>query len=155
AHLFVDGALLREHLDGGAVPVNPGNHTFRFEAEGRAPIELKVLVTEGEQGRLLTATFPAATQESPPDRRLRAASASPSTAGTPFGVYAFAATAGLALGVFGYFEVKAQVDYGDLKDGCGRSKTCTASQVDPLRTEFVVAVASLGVGALAAAGAVG
>ncbi len=65
----MDGAPLADKLDGTAIALNPGQHQFVFEAEGRTREERALLVREGERDRheriVLTAT-PAAPQESAP-----------------------------------------------------------------------------------------
>jgi hypothetical protein len=47
----VDGKPLLSRLDGTAVPVDPGEHTFVFEAEGQPAVTRRLVVTEGEKGR--------------------------------------------------------------------------------------------------------
>ncbi len=55
--VLVDGTVLRERLDGGAIEVNPGARRFRFELVGERPIELFVVVHEGEKHRLVEVDF--------------------------------------------------------------------------------------------------
>ncbi len=57
----VDGVLLVDHLGAGAVEVDPGEHTFRFEASGQT-LEKKALVREGEKSRPIQVSFVAAPQ---------------------------------------------------------------------------------------------
>ncbi len=47
----VDGSPLAERLDGTALNVDPGEHTFRFEAEGAPHIEKKLVIRESEKDR--------------------------------------------------------------------------------------------------------
>jgi hypothetical protein len=47
----MDGAILAERLEGAALPVDPGAHTFTFEAEGRPTLERQLLIMEGEKLR--------------------------------------------------------------------------------------------------------
>ncbi len=61
----MDGEPLVKKLDGKAVFVDPGPHTFRFETAGAAPVTQKVLVKEGEKMRVLTATFDTGGSEPP------------------------------------------------------------------------------------------
>ncbi len=49
--VWVDGELLLGSLDGKALTVDPGAHSFTFEAEGRPPITMRLLILEGEKGR--------------------------------------------------------------------------------------------------------
>jgi len=55
--ILVDGAVLRERLDGSAIEVNPGARRFRFERVGERPIERSVVVREGEKHRLIEVDF--------------------------------------------------------------------------------------------------
>jgi hypothetical protein len=47
----VDGAVLAERLDGTALSVEPGEHTFEFTTEGFAPMSKKLVVREGVKAR--------------------------------------------------------------------------------------------------------
>jgi hypothetical protein len=47
----MDEQPLLTSLDGTAVPIDPGLHTFRFEMAGQAPVEKKLVLQEGEIGR--------------------------------------------------------------------------------------------------------
>jgi len=47
----VDGQLLASRLTGAAVRVDPGERSFTFEAEGKAPVTRKLIIKEGEKDR--------------------------------------------------------------------------------------------------------
>lgn len=47
----VDGQPLAKKLDGGALVIDPGEHTFTFQMAGRPAVEKKLVVREGEKGR--------------------------------------------------------------------------------------------------------
>jgi len=49
----MDGALLASGLDGSAIAVDPGTHTFTFEVAGFTRFEETSLIREGEKGRSL------------------------------------------------------------------------------------------------------
>jgi hypothetical protein len=53
----IDGEPVAKKLDGKAVPIDPGPHTFRFEAAGYAPVTEKALVKEGEKARIIDVTL--------------------------------------------------------------------------------------------------
>lgn len=53
----MDGEVLVKKLDGKSVAVDPGPHTFKFEAAGVAPLVERALVKEGEKSRVITVSF--------------------------------------------------------------------------------------------------
>jgi hypothetical protein len=60
----VDGDVVVQKLDGKGIPIDPGKHTFRFEAPGFAPVIEVALVKEGERARVFNVTFDAAASAS-------------------------------------------------------------------------------------------
>jgi len=60
----VDGEPLVATLDGQAVPVDPGVHTFRFEGSDGAKLEQQVVVVEGEKNQRVAVVLGAATAAS-------------------------------------------------------------------------------------------
>ena len=53
----IDGEPIVKKLDGKSVTVDPGKHTFRFEAEGFPAVSETVLIKEGERARVFNVTF--------------------------------------------------------------------------------------------------
>src|SRR5580704_4789846 len=53
----MDGALLAERLDGTALPIDPGEHTFVLETPGLPLVEKHFVLREGQKGRHETVTF--------------------------------------------------------------------------------------------------
>jgi len=47
----IDGKPLVDHLDGSAIDVDPGEHTFSFHADALPKATLKLLIREGQRGR--------------------------------------------------------------------------------------------------------
>lgn len=47
----VDGEILAERLQGSALAIDPGEHTFTFEVAGRPSVEKHLLILEGEKLR--------------------------------------------------------------------------------------------------------
>lgn len=62
----VDGKLLTTTLDGHAVPMNPGPHTFHFETDALAPIDRQVLVKEGESDQSVAVVLAPRVRVEPP-----------------------------------------------------------------------------------------
>ena len=58
--VFVDGQPLADKLDGTALPVDPGEHSFRFESPRLAPVTTKLVIREGDRARRERITFAAA-----------------------------------------------------------------------------------------------
>ncbi|HWP08995.1 MAG TPA: hypothetical protein VNN72_24805 [Polyangiaceae bacterium] len=135
--VIVDGQLVTSHLDGLAVPVDPGSHLFQFEADGAPTLQQQILIREGEKGRALPITLaaPAPTPAHPkPTRR------------TPPLTYVFGGLGIAGLAGFTYFGIKGTADAAELRDSCGKDKSCRQDQVDPVHRELVVADVCLAVG---------
>jgi hypothetical protein len=67
----MDGEPLVKRLDGKSVLVDPGPHSFSFEAAGHKAVVERALVKEGEKTRVITVTFTdgAGAASSPSDGR--------------------------------------------------------------------------------------
>lgn len=50
----MDGEVLLKKLDGKSITIDPGPHTFRFEAAGSPAVTERALVKEGERARVIT-----------------------------------------------------------------------------------------------------
>jgi hypothetical protein len=68
----IDGKPLVDHLDGSAIEVDPGEHTFSLTAASLPPATLKLLIRECERGRheAVLIAPPDAPLARPPDRKL-------------------------------------------------------------------------------------
>ena len=53
----MDGEVLVKKLDGKSVTIDPGKHTFKFEAAGLPPLTETNLVKEGEKARVINVTL--------------------------------------------------------------------------------------------------
>jgi hypothetical protein len=146
--VFVDGKLLTPRLDGKALPVDPGEHLFRYEPSRHEPLEERVLVREGETNRLLTVKVRsriALSRPDPVDERPRP---------VPALSIALAGLGVVGVGAFAFFAASAKGSIYDLRDTCGPTQSCAQSDVDSARQRLVIANVALGVGVVALAGAV-
>lgn len=142
----MDGREIVSKIDGKAVPVNPGIHTFTFSAEGRNGDEKKITVHEGEKARAIEVTLTLVgsvlgpkTGEGTKGKNLA----------VPFGVVLGIGVVGIGMwGVFGGLGLAAK---SDAEETC--APNCTDDDVSGIKTNFLVADVSLGVGAAALAGA--
>ena len=60
--VWMDGTQLLESLTGTSVPVDPGQHTFRFDHDGEPSVSRDILVSEGDKARKIEVRFGAANQ---------------------------------------------------------------------------------------------
>lgn len=132
----VDGSPVTDRLDGSAIPVDPGPHSFRFEGSGYAPVEQQATIREGEKSRLLTVVFPNAP-----------------SGPIPTGFWIFGGVGVLGGAGFAVLAALGEHDISNLRSTCAPS--CAASSVDSARTKIIVANVSLGVGIAAVAVAAG
>jgi hypothetical protein len=154
--VLLDGAILTSHLDGKPIAVDPGEHTFRYEAPGAAPVEQRAVIRVGEKNRMLTAVVmplaaPSAAVPSPPPTTESPAEPATLGRGVPPVSIALAAVAGVAAVSLTYFGLSGRSDVSDLRATC--APNCSQSQVNSARTKLIAADVSLGVGVVALAGA--
>jgi hypothetical protein len=64
--LTVDGVALADRLSGGAIDVDPGEHTFLFESPGRRSLTRTFVLREGEKNRLERIVLPLLPAPEPP-----------------------------------------------------------------------------------------
>jgi hypothetical protein len=56
----MDGESIADRLEGSAISLDPGEHTFHFEVEGRPAVDKKLVIHEGEKERHERIVLPAA-----------------------------------------------------------------------------------------------
>jgi hypothetical protein len=142
--VFVDGALVADGVDGAAVAVDPGEHAVLFVAKAGVSREVRATLRQGEFAQV-GVTFA---------EELRADGTRESTGpvtrfGAPADAFVELGVGVLALANFGVFEALWQTGYHHLRTTCGQTRACTDAEIDPVRTNYVVARVSLGVAAVA------
>lgn len=150
ARVFVDDQILAERLSAAAVPVDPGERTFRVEIDGKPPLERKVVVREGEKGRVLDFSFADPTAPGPTEPP-----AHKDGAGIPLASWILGGVGVVGVGLFATFGAIGLSEKGDAEDpGSGCAPNCTDDEVSSIRGKFLVADISLGVGVAALGAAV-
>ena len=148
AHVTFDGAPLADRLDGKAVFVDPGQHTFRFEIPGEKPIEQQMVIHEGEKNRLVSVSLAPAAAPPPTggDKHFTPPPPEPEQkkSKVPAIIVGGLGLATVAAG--GVFYFLALSNYNDLKDGCGKTHSCTSDDTSPVQTKADVSYVLLGVG---------
>jgi hypothetical protein len=151
--ITVDGNLLTKAIDGKAIAVDPGSHLFTFRSPDGASVERSFIVREGERNRIVEIEL----GESP---HAKAASPSVGAVGQPGGLarddlavstpdrpwlsYSLAGLGALGVSGFAVFGLWGYSQKKDLERSC--SPFCQSSQVDEVRTKYIVADVFLAVG---------
>lgn len=141
----VDGQVLTEVLDGKSIPIDPGNHTLRFETLGEAPIDQSIVVREGEKSRVVSVSWAKAPE---PDAAAGAAGA-PVHTKPPVAAWVFGGIGVASLATFGVLALHGTMRRSDLKSSCYGH--CTDDDVSSVKTELAIGDAALGVGIVSAA----
>jgi hypothetical protein len=161
----IDGTIATERADGRPLFVNPGEHSFEYEALDSRVIRERIIIRAGDRNRRLAIVFggpesPATPRPlpSPTDARpVPSASASAGSRGAgaeerrinPL-AWVFYGVSGAALGAFAYLAATGVDKARALKAGCGQTKKCAPNDVSAVTTQLVVADVFLGVSAIAA-----
>jgi hypothetical protein len=151
----LDGKPLAKRLDGKALPLDPGPHTFRFELpSAQVPArEETILLHEGERNRQVLADFqPPAAAPSGAAGAAAAPSSAPlpapmRPAPTPVGAYVLGGLGVAGLGVFTAFGLLGLSAKSDL-DARACRPGCPQGDVDAVKQKFLIADIGLGVGAV-------
>lgn len=141
-----DGKKLTDKLTGLAIAVDPGQHTLRFEHTGDDPVEQSILITEGEKARVVKVTFGHASvsgvKPPPPAGDHGGTKVSK---GKRTVAYVLGGVGVLGLASFAYFGLKGKSDESTVRNS-GCAPNCSSAQVDPIKTKYLIADISLGVG---------
>jgi hypothetical protein len=156
AAILADGQPVQEWTRGEAMRLDPGEHQFRFELGSFQPVTQKVLLAEGMRYRVVTAEFksdkPASAQPVPaatpaagpvsPSQPL-----APAARPTPFIVYPLLGLGAAGIGSFVAFALVGKSKQNDLENpATGCKPNCTDSDLKPMKTSYLIADISLGVG---------
>jgi hypothetical protein len=141
ARVLIDGEPAAERLDVKAVQVDPGVHTVRVIRVGSPPLERQVVMREGERNRLVSFVFGSAPATSPAP-----AAALEGTARSRTLPLVFGGIGALGLASFTIFAVSGRERYDHDLSNCALVKGgCLPGEIDAVRTQLIVADASLGV----------
>ncbi|HWA76230.1 MAG TPA: hypothetical protein VG937_28015 [Polyangiaceae bacterium] len=157
--VLLDGAELTSNLDGKAIELDPGPHTFRFELSPYPAVERELVLREGERERMLAIRFEHAPAKPLPQSSPVAAAtapAPPSAAAGPRPVpwisYALGGLSLAAIGSATTFGLIALHERREKLDGCaplcsGHDKADV--ELPALAADISVAVALIAGGAAA------
>jgi hypothetical protein len=94
----LDGQPWLSELDGKSRPIDPGQHTIRFEIDGSSPIDQQVDIVEGDKAKKIAFSFAPAPAR-PTDEVVSAKPAPAAKGGVPGWAWGIGATGVAAVGV--------------------------------------------------------
>lgn len=151
ARLTIDGKLATETLDGKPIVVDPGVHSFAFEAKGSGAgpaVKEQVVIKPGEKNRIVSVTIATGDDvvagsggDHGFGERLVAEA---SRSSPPVAAYVVGGLGVVALGVAGVMGLLANSDAHDLRSTCAPS--CKQSDVDAIQTRYTIGGVTAGVG---------
>jgi hypothetical protein len=113
----IDGVAAAAPLGGRAMAIDPGPHVFTFEVPGQAPVEKKLIVSEGERDRREKIVIGA---PAPPAATAVGAASEPSSGGTQKALGFVAGGVGVVGVVLGaVFGAVASSTWSSAKSDCG------------------------------------
>jgi hypothetical protein len=156
-HVTVDDEEVASELDGKSVAVDPGTHKFQFEIEGSPKIVQEVLIRQAEKDRVINVSFAPRAADVPEvspygdvskDVGKEPAPAPASGKPGPLRPYAFVAGGVGVAGIIGFVALGAvgHSKENELNGTCGPTHTCAQSDVDGIKTDYLLADVSLGLG---------
>lgn len=162
AKVSVDGKAVADWSQ--ALKVNPGRHTVRVELATFEPHEETVNAAEGQRLRLVSIKFasPQAAapstaqpglppQATPGDDHSTTPTPMPERRPVPTLVYPLLGTGVAGLAAFGILGGLGRAKQTSLEGSC--APRCTDAEVQPMKTEYLIADVALGVGIVAVASA--
>ena len=144
--VVIDGVTVAPSIEARALPIDPGEHTVRFERADGKSVEDKVLVRPGEKNRMLELSF----QQKTPVAVVQAPVAPPPPPDEPRAFHIpVLGWVGLGVTVAGgamtaFFAISANNDESRLRSSC--APACDRSEESGVDTKIVLANIGLGLG---------
>jgi hypothetical protein len=153
ALVFADDKPVGEWTNGESLRLDPGKHQFRFEIPNHEPVTQNLFLGEGMRFRVVSAEFKSPTQASAvpavtatPASQALTAPPPPRERPTPIIVYPLLGVGVLGAAGFTTFALLGNSKENDLKSSSGCAPNCTESDKKPMKTNYLIADISLGVG---------
>lgn len=151
ARLTIDGKVATETLDGKPIVVDPGVHSFVFEAKGSGAgpaVKEQLVIKPGEKNRIVSVTIATGDDivvaDPVADRGIGEPPAETPRSSPPVAAYVLGGLGVAALGVAGVMGLLANSDAHDLRSTCAPS--CKQSDVDAIQTRYTIGGVTAGVG---------
>jgi hypothetical protein len=151
ARLTIDGKVATETLDGKPIVVDPGVHSFVFEAKGSGAgpaVKEQLVIKPGEKNRIVSVTIATGDDVvvagSGADHGIGEPPGESTRSSPPVAAYVLGGLGVVALGVAGVMGLLANSDAHDLRSTCAPS--CKQSDVDAIQTRYTIGGVTAGVG---------
>ena len=139
----IDGKVVKEKLDGKSILLDPGSHKLHLESAGQPAYDQDLVAREGEKNRSIVVKLGGeATTDGGGD------TAATHDRPTPGGVYALGVVGIIGLGAFAGFALAGNSKKSDL-DASNCKPNCAQSDVDSIKSKYLLADISLGIGIVA------
>ncbi len=156
--VFVDGQLLTDKLDGKALPIDPGEHAFRFVTAGEPPLSKKIVVLEGVKNQKVSVRFGGEPDvQIPPkvDDNVVQGRVTPPQGPLPPQGTSGKRVASFVLGGVGVAAMATAIPFWlkgqELQnDACGVAKNCAQGDIDDHKKKLLIGDVFFGVGAVSA-----
>ncbi len=145
----VNGVLLGDAGGDAALPVDPGDHLFRFEAPGFAVAEVRATLNEGEHRRVVEVTLVPLVARGPAPRRSTDGDERASAPQSHALAYTLVAIGAAGLATGGGLSIAGFVDRSNLRSTCAPG--CSASSVDAIQSMWIAGGIAAGVGVVSLA----
>lgn len=140
----VDDQAIAESIDARSVPLDPGEHKFRFDRADGTSVESKIVIRPAEKNRIVELAFeapkPATPVPPPPPPR---PNDEPSGFRIPILGWVGAGVAVVGVGMTALFAIQANDDEDRLRGTCAPS--CPSSERDSIDSKLLLANVGLGV----------
>lgn len=112
-------------VDGKSIALDPGPHTFVFQAAGLDPVSVHIVASAGKRNETVAATFPVPALEADvPDASTTA-------------IWGLLGVGAVTLGGFAGLAIAGEVEFRDLEGDC--APRCDVDTVDRVRGELIAA----------------
>jgi hypothetical protein len=150
----LDGQPLQTRLDGRAVPMNAGPHTFHFEGPGGTKLDQQVVISEGRKEQTVAVVLGPKPAAGPPPGGEQPPPASPSTSSSPLRTvgWVLGGAGVVGLGIATAFGLSASSDKSSAH--CDANNVCDPGTVSGIKSAALASdVAWIAGGVLLAGGA--
>jgi hypothetical protein len=134
--------LLTSRIDGREVELDPGEYEFRFAAPEMRPLEQHFVIARGERNRLIQVQLESSAPRLPPPPE--PAPLPPASRRSLLLPGVFAGVGGLGVVGFAALGAWGRASEDELETTC--SPRCSESRISGVRTKYLLADVSLGVG---------